>query len=91
MGLTYGEDDARGDERLGELILYVASKCTEDQLFGATKLNKILWRSDFRAYAKHGEPITASAISDSHLDLLQGGSSRFRRPLSMGAAASYNG
>lgn len=49
----------RGDERkLQELILYVAAKCQRDPLFGAVKLNKILFLSDFLAYARLGAPIT---------------------------------
>lgn len=55
---NFGRNDAHGDQLLGELILYVASKCASDDLFGAVKLNKILWMSDFLAFAEHGEPIT---------------------------------
>lgn len=47
-----------GEERLRELILYVARRCANDPKFGATKLNKILWWSDFLAYAQNGTPIT---------------------------------
>lgn len=54
----FGGTDPQGDVRLGELILYVADKCTGDRLFGAIKLNKILWWSDFLAYGQHGAPIT---------------------------------
>ena len=55
---NFGRNDARRDQLLGELILYIASKCAGDDLFGAVKLNKILWMSDFLAFAEHGEPIT---------------------------------
>jgi len=48
-------------ERLKELILYIARKCADDPRFGATKLNKILFYSDFLSYALHGEPITGVA------------------------------
>lgn len=41
-----------------ELILYVSQKCATDPRFGAVKLNKILYFSDFLAYAYFGEPIT---------------------------------
>jgi hypothetical protein len=44
--------------RFRELILYVSQKCATDPCFGATKLNKILFLSDFLAFAHHGEPIT---------------------------------
>lgn len=50
-----------GDERFRELILYVSEKCATDPKFGATKLNKILYFSDFLAYARLGEPITGFA------------------------------
>ncbi len=45
---------------LKELIVYIAKRCRADQSFGAVKLNKILWRSDFMAYAQEGAPITGS-------------------------------
>jgi hypothetical protein len=41
--LTYKFDEYNSDERLQELILYIAEKCEEDPTFGATKLNKILY------------------------------------------------
>lgn len=47
--------------RLRELILYIADKCTSDSTFGATKLNKILYFADFHSYAKRGQPITGTA------------------------------
>ena len=46
------------DDRFRELILYVCQKCATDPKFGATKLNKILYFSDFLAYAELEEPIT---------------------------------
>ena len=39
-------------------MLYVAERSEADPFFGATKLNKILFRSDFRAYRETGAPIT---------------------------------
>ena len=53
-------DDLDSDNLLGELILYVSDKCAGDDMFGATKLNKILWWSDFIAYEKYGRPITGA-------------------------------
>lgn len=48
-----------GDEsKLKELILYISQKCASDPLFGATKLNKILYFSDFFAYGNSGRAIT---------------------------------
>ena len=55
---NFGLNDTNGEQMLGELILYVAGKCSEDRMFGAIKLNKILWWSDFLAYAQYGRPIT---------------------------------
>jgi hypothetical protein len=46
------------DEKLRELILYIAAQCGNDPNFGATKLNKLLFFSDFYAYAYLGKPIT---------------------------------
>jgi Protein of unknown function (DUF4065) len=46
------------EARYRELVLYICQKCANDPKFGATKLNKILYFSDFLAYATLGEPIT---------------------------------
>jgi hypothetical protein len=48
------EDEAR----FKELVLYVCQKCATHPLFGATKLNKILYFCDFLAYARWGKPVT---------------------------------
>jgi hypothetical protein len=48
------------DEKLRQLILYVSQKCADQKNFGSTKLNKILYFSDFLAYANTGEPITGA-------------------------------
>lgn len=45
-------------KRLKELILYVAGKSAKDDSFGLTKLNKLLFFSDFQAYGVLGESIT---------------------------------
>jgi hypothetical protein len=47
-------------ERLQELILYIARKMERDQHVGRgrIKLAKLLWRCDFAAYWRFGEPIT---------------------------------
>ena len=47
-------------EKLRELALYVAERSVEDPRFGATKLNKILFFSDFIAYGRWGTPITGA-------------------------------
>jgi hypothetical protein len=46
-------------QKMKELVLYISQKCADDPGFGATKLNKILYFSDFLAYAYYGHPITA--------------------------------
>lgn len=45
-------------EKLKELILYLSLKSEGDQHFGATKLNKLLFYSDFLAYRQLGSSIT---------------------------------
>ncbi|HXJ96252.1 MAG TPA: Panacea domain-containing protein [Terriglobia bacterium] len=50
---------AENETKFKELVLYVSQKCANDPTFGATKLNKILFYTDFLAYANLGEPITA--------------------------------
>jgi len=48
-----------GDEdKLAELILYISQNCATDPKFGAVKLNKVLYLSDFLAFGNWGEPIT---------------------------------
>lgn len=43
-----------------ELVIYIAQKCAPAQHFGAVKLNKILYHSDFRAFRKFGVPLTGA-------------------------------
>ncbi|HEX5315515.1 MAG TPA: Panacea domain-containing protein, partial [Candidatus Kapabacteria bacterium] len=40
--------------------LYIADRSRTDELFGATKLNKILFFSDFLSYGLGGKPITGA-------------------------------
>jgi len=58
--LTTSFAEKSPDKRLGELMLYVAWKCADDPKFGATKLNKILYFSDFLSFLRTGEAITGS-------------------------------
>lgn len=46
------------DQKLEELILYIAQASEDDPRFGAVKLNKLLFYSDFLAFAMFGEAIT---------------------------------
>jgi len=48
------------EAKFKELILYIADRCSDDTDFGAVKLNKILFYSDFFAYGKTGKPITGA-------------------------------
>ena len=48
----------RGRERFRELIVYISGKCERDASFGATKLNKVLFYSDFEAFRRFGRPLT---------------------------------
>jgi hypothetical protein len=56
--MTFKFDTPYGEDRLKELILYVASKCKDDPTFGAIKLNKILYFADFVSFMRYGEPVT---------------------------------
>ena len=47
-------------EKLRNLVLYVAERELGDEDFGKTKLAKILWLSDFTHYAEHGRAITGA-------------------------------
>ena len=48
-------------EKFVELLLYFARRGQDEGLvIGSTKLNKLLFFSDFRAYAKLGSPITGA-------------------------------
>ena len=47
-------------DKFRELIVYVAKESEEDPRFGAVKLNKILYYSDFTAYRQLGRPITGA-------------------------------
>ena len=59
-GLTTGKRDEKSDERLAELMLYIADISQADPAFGATKLNKLLYYSDFIAFRNFGESITGA-------------------------------
>ena len=56
--LTFCYDLPRQLPRFRELIIYIADKCRRAEYFGATKLNKILYRADFESYRRFGTPIT---------------------------------
>lgn len=56
--ITYDFNDPASERKLKSLVLYIAAKCAEDKYFGTVKLNKILFFSDFIAYATLKSPIT---------------------------------
>ncbi len=47
-------------DKFKELIVYIADQCSDDPSFGAVKLNKILYYSDFDAYRLLGQPISGA-------------------------------
>lgn len=47
-------------EKFKELVLFIAQRCEDHPFFGATKLNKVLFFSDFLAYEHLGKPITGA-------------------------------
>lgn len=49
---------AQDEQKMKELVLYVALRCQQDERFGKVKLNKLVYFSDFFAYGKLGRPIT---------------------------------
>lgn len=54
-------------EKFKRLVQYVSWQAGKRDWFGATKLNKVLWFSDTRAYALTGSPITgATYIREKH-------------------------
>lgn len=55
MGKPAGQVD---DQKMKELILYLAAKSEGDPRFSATKLNKLLFYCDFAAYRRLGRAIT---------------------------------
>ncbi len=46
------------DQKMKELILYLASRSEQDPRFSSTKLNKLLFYCDFAAYRQLGRSIT---------------------------------
>src|ERR1035437_6112774 len=59
--LHYGSPKAADHRRLRELMLYIAQRCADAPKFGAIKLNKILFWSDFTAFTRTGDSITGEA------------------------------
>jgi hypothetical protein len=60
-GLTYKVHLPGGQQRLAEMILFISEECENAPRFGLTKLNKIIWRADFSAFASRRVPVTGRA------------------------------
>lgn len=52
------------EHKFRELTLYFATKSRNDQRFGKTKLNKLLWASDFWSYGMLGRSITGATYKN---------------------------
>ncbi len=48
------------ETKFKELIIYISMRSEDDTRFGAVKLNKLLYYSDFRAYISLGNPVTGA-------------------------------
>jgi hypothetical protein len=48
------------EDKFKELVLHVADRSQSDSTFGAVKLNKVLFFSDFLAFANFGQAITGA-------------------------------
>ena len=48
------------EEKLAELVLYVAREIESDPTGGATKINKILYNAEFSHVRAYGVPITGA-------------------------------
>jgi len=46
------------ETRFKKLVIYVSDQCLDDPTYSRTKLFKILFYSDFEAFARYGVPIT---------------------------------
>lgn len=52
--------DSFDETRFRELVLHISEESAADPRFGAVKLNKILYYSDFEAYRRLGKSITGA-------------------------------
>ncbi len=71
--VTFGPYD---EDKLTELVLYVAKGLQHDPQGGATKLNKCLYFADFSAVRRLGHPITGAESSGCRKDRPLGDSGR---------------
>lgn len=52
--------------RFKDLLIYVSKRLANDPTYGETKLNKVLFFSDFEAYRALGQPITGAEYQKNH-------------------------
>lgn len=60
IGSTMMYQPEFNEKRFGDLMLYLAHRCRDADYFGSTKLCKLLYYSDFTAFARTGQPITGA-------------------------------
>jgi hypothetical protein len=65
------------EKKFRELILLICARSEGDKKFGATKLNKLLFHSDFSAYLTFGKPITGQA----YFKLPKGPAPKYLKPV----------
>jgi len=58
LGAEYKDMRRASEKKFRELILLICARSQGDKKFGATKLNKLLFYSDFCAYLSFDKPIT---------------------------------
>jgi Antitoxin SocA-like, Panacea domain len=46
--------------RLAELVVHIAAQSENDPFFASTKLNKLLWKADFKAFCETGRTISGA-------------------------------
>lgn len=56
--------ESPNEEKFAELILYLAKRSEDDPWFGAVKLHKLLYYSEFRAYRERGKAITGQPFQN---------------------------
>ncbi len=66
MDRSRNRNQQPNDDKLRELILFIALHSEGDEAFGATKLNKLLFYSDFSAYLRFGKAITGQEYQALH-------------------------
>lgn len=59
--LTYRVELPGGQLRLRQMILDVSERCRTAARFGRVKLNKVIWKADFDAFAMRRVPVTGRA------------------------------